>query len=216
MYLKSLAELGGERTPVPVARLAARLGVSAVSAGEMLKRLADERLVERRPYKGVLLTDAGGRLANGVIRRQRLWECFLVERLGLDWATSVDLACDLEHATAPEVSRSLARFLGYPSACPHGNPIPDEDGRAAPPAGATLASMPAGAVARIAQVLPESSQVLAYLQARGIRPGQPVRVLEAAPLGGPLTIQVGAAEVALGLALAELVLVETADPGEWD
>ena len=86
MYLKTVAELGGEHGPVPIGRVAKRMGVSPVSANEMMKRLGEQRLIQHQMYKGVSLTDDGRRLANSVIRRQRLWECFLVDHLKLDWA----------------------------------------------------------------------------------------------------------------------------------
>ena len=96
MYMKSVAELGGDEFPVPIGRVAERLGVSPVSANEMMKRLADQDLIVHQPYKGVTLTDSGRELANSVIRRQRLWECFLIDYLHLDWAKAYDLACVLK------------------------------------------------------------------------------------------------------------------------
>jgi DtxR family Mn-dependent transcriptional regulator len=208
MYLKSLAELGGETSAVPIPQVAERLSVSAVSASEMIKRLAEEQLIEYLPYRGVLLTPAGRRLANDVIRRQRLWECFLVEHLEMDWAGSVDLACDLEHATAAEVSERLAAFLGHPAVCPHGNPIPDEQGESPPISARPLSGLEVGRPAVIRAIVPENREVLSYLGGRGLRPGRPILVLDAAPFKGPLTLRVADAEIALGLALAELVLVE--------
>jgi DtxR family Mn-dependent transcriptional regulator len=219
MYLKTIAELGGESGPVPIGRVAERLGISPVSANEMMKRLAEYDYIDHLPYKGVTLTEEGQNMANSVIRRQRLWECFLVDRLKMDWARSYELACDLEHATAPQVTDALAEFLDYPATCPHGNSIPDHAGRMydAPPI--SLAEINAGESARIRAVAPESSDVLAYLAERDLLPGRRVTVVEAAPLEGPLTLQVSepadedvtTREVVLGMALANLVLVETVD-----
>jgi DtxR family Mn-dependent transcriptional regulator len=212
MYLKTVAELGGEHGPVPIGRVAERLGVSPVSANEMMKRLGEQQLIEHQMYKGVSLTDDGRRLANSVIRRQRLWECFLVGHLNLDWAKVHDLACDLEHATSPEVTEALAHYLGDPSRCPHGNPIPDPDGAVGQEDDLTLSRLKVGQSGRIRAIVPESSELLAYLAERGLFPGQSLTVVEAAPLNGPLTILVGDSQdqpqVALGLALAELVQVD--------
>lgn len=212
MYLKTVAELGGERGPVPIGRVAERLGVSPVSANEMMKRLGEQQLIQHQMYKGVSLTDDGRRLANSVIRRQRLWECFLVDHLEMDWAKVHDLACDLEHATSSEVTEALAHYLGNPSRCPHGNPIPDPNGEIRPEDDLTLSRLKVGQSGRIRAIVPESSELLAYLAERGLLPGQSLTVIEAAPLKGPLTLQIGDSQeepqVALGLALAELVQVD--------
>ena len=212
MYLKTVAELGGEHGPVPIGRVAERMGVSPVSANEMMKRLGEQRLIQHQMYKGVSLTDNGRRLANSVIRRQRLWECFLVDHLKLDWARVHDLACDLEHATATEVTEALAQYLGNPGRCPHGNPIPDRDGEVGQENDLTLSRLKVGQSGRIRAIVPESSELLAYLAERGLIPGQSLTVLEAAPLKGPLTLRVGDSQeepqVALGLALAELVQID--------
>lgn len=212
MYLKSLAELGGEQTAVPIVRVAERLSVSTVSANEMMKRLALQGLIKHLPYKGIILTKAGNSLANSVIRRQRLWECFLVDHLKLSWDDSFDLACDLEHATAKEVTEALVLFLGDPKFCPHGNPIPDAKGNISAPALLPLSQLKIRDSAVIRAITPENSEVLAYFFERKIVPGTPFVLVEIAPLEGPLTIELNIADkttyVALGLNLATLVLVE--------
>lgn len=208
MYLKSLAELGGDRDPVPIGRVAERLGVSPVSANEMMKRLGQQGLVEHLPYKGVSLTPDGRTMAHSVIRRQRLWECFLVDHLKLDWAVAYDQACDLEHATGPAVVEALADYLGQPSTCPHGNPIPGPDGQVVPAGGRSLAELAIGQSGLVRAIMPETGEVLGYLGQRGIRPGQKVTVLESAPLQGPLTVRAGDETIVLGLNLATLVLVD--------
>jgi DtxR family Mn-dependent transcriptional regulator len=209
MYLKSVAELGGTEEPVPIGRVAERLGISPVSASEMMRRLGEQGFIEHRPYKGVTLTGDGRRLAHSVIRRQRLWECFLVDQLKLDWARAYELACSLEHATEPEVVEALAVYLNHPDRCPHGNPIPGPAGEIAPTETAPLDSLSVGRQGEILAILPENGEVLAYLDDKGIRPGQRLKVVEAAPLEGPLTLEIeGRADrVALGLGLAALVLV---------
>lgn len=221
MYLKTVAELGGVSEPVPIGRVAERLGISPVSANEMMKRLGENDYIDHLPYKGVTLTANGRRLANSVIRRQRLWECFLVEQLKIDWAKAYELACDLEHATAPEVTEALAAFLDHPATCPHGNLIPNPAGQVRDALPVALAELNAGESACIRAVAPESSDVLAYLAERGLLPGRQVTVTEAAPLQGPLTLQVtepvgeagSGREVVLGMALAQLVLVEATARG---
>ncbi|MEW6404108.1 MAG: metal-dependent transcriptional regulator [Chloroflexota bacterium] len=208
MYLKAMVELNGQE-PVAIGRLAERLNVTPVSANEMVKRMDEQGLVKHTPYKGVTLTAKGREVACNVLRRQRLWECFLYEHLKIEWARLYELACSLEHATAPEVTEALAVFLGDPKTCPRGNPIPASDGTFAPLDGILLSEAAIGATVHVLAVNATATDVLVYLQERGILPGSELTILEAAPLQGPLTLRVGEKEIALGLSLAEFVIVRT-------
>ena len=205
MYLKAMAEFGDR--DVAIARLAQRLSVTPVSANEMIKKLGEQGLVSHTPYKGVNLTKKGREAACNVLRRQRLWEVFLYKHLKIEWAKIYELACSLEHATAPEVTDSLADFLGHPKTCPRGNPIPDEKGEFTPLNAVTLREVQIGQTVTVLAINATSTEVLKYLQDRHLLPGQEVTLLEAAPMDGPLTLQVDEKEVALGLLLAEHVLV---------
>jgi DtxR family Mn-dependent transcriptional regulator len=206
MYLKAMAELGDR--DVTIASLAERLGVTNVSANEMVRRLGDQGLVTHAPYKGVTLTKKGREVASNVIRRQRLWERFLYDHLKIEWALVYEFACSLEHATAPEVTEALAEFLHHPKTCPRGNPIPDAKGRFTPLAGRSLSEVAVGESTVVLAVKATATDVLKYLQEKKIMPGQKIKVLEAAPLQGPLTVLSGGKEVALGLPLAQFVIVE--------
>jgi len=206
MYLKAMSELGDRE--VAIARLAERLRVTTVSANEMMKRLGEQGLVSHMPYKGVTLTKKGREAASNVIRRQRLWECFLYDHLNIEWAKVYELACSLEHATAPEVTEALAEFLEHPQTCPRGNPIPDENGLFTPLNGVPLSEVDVGKTVKVLAVNATATDILKYLQEKNILPGQKLKILEAAPLKGPLTLNVNGKEVALGLSLAEFVIVE--------
>jgi DtxR family Mn-dependent transcriptional regulator len=205
MYLKAMLEMS-DREPATVSRLAERLGVTAVSANEMVRKLGEHGLVKHTPYKGVSFTGKGREVACSVMRRQRLWEVFLFDHLKIEWAKIYELACSLEHATAPEVTAALADFLGNPTTCPRGNPIPAADGSFAPLDGIPLSEAVVGDALRVVAVNATSTDVLKYLQDRDILPGSEIKVIEAAPLQGPLTIGVGGKEVALGLQTADFVL----------
>ena len=208
MYLKAMAELGNRGT-VAIGRLAERLSVTPVSANEMVKRLGEQGWVTHTPYKGVTLTKKGREAASNVIRRQRLWECFLYDHLKIEWSKVYELACSLEHATAPEVTGALADFLGNPKTCPRGNPIPNEDGAFAPLDGIPLSEVVVGETVKVLAVNATATDVLKYLQERNVLPGHEIEVIEAAPLQGPLTLRVdGKREVALGLSMTEFVIVQ--------
>jgi DtxR family Mn-dependent transcriptional regulator len=208
MYLKTLATLGGGSEPVPIARIAERLDITTVSANEMVQRLARESLVAHQPYKGVTLTEAGRNLAHNVIRRERLWERFLVDRLKLDWALAHEWACQLEHATAPEVIDALDAFLDYPARCPQGNPIPRAGQALEATPGPLLSELAVGQTARLLAFEDESADVLSYLQKRSLALGSIVKVTEIAPKHGPLTLALAEREVVLGVNLAASIRVE--------
>ena len=206
MYLKAMSELGDR--DVAIARLAERLSVTHVSANEMMRRLGEQGLVTHTPYKGVTLTKKGREVASNVIRRQRLWEVFLYEHLNIEWSKVYELACSLEHATAPEVTEALAEFLKHPKTCPRGNPIPDVKGVYTPLEGIALSEVKVGTTVTVLAVDATATDVLRYLQEKNVLPGQKLKVIEAAPMDGPLTVSVGGKEVALGLSLAEFVIVK--------
>lgn len=208
MYLKAMVELSGAEA-VMIGRLAERLNVTPVSANEMVRRLGEQGLVSHKPYKGVTLTEKGNEVACNVIRRQRLWECFLYDHLKIEWSQVYEFACSLEHATAPQVTEALANFLGNPKTCPRGNPIPDKNGSFIPFDGVLLSKAKVGENVTVLAVNAIATDVLKYLQEKNILPGQKITVIEAAPLQGPLTLKVGSKEVALGLSLAEFVIVKS-------
>jgi DtxR family Mn-dependent transcriptional regulator len=211
MYLKAMIEMS-DHEMVAVGRLAERLGVTPVSANEMVRKLSEVGLVTHTPYKGVALTEQGHEAACNVMRRQRLWECFLYQHLKIEWARLYELACSLEHATAPEVTEALSVFLGDPKTCPRGNPIPAADGSFTPLDGVPLSEAGVSERVRVLAVNATATDVLMYLQERDILPGRDLTILEASPMQGPLTLRVegeaGGKEVALGLSVAEFVIVK--------
>ncbi len=207
MYLKALVELSAVESPT-VSRLAGRLGVTQVSANEMVRRLSGQGLMTHTPYKGVNLTRKGLQIGSNVMRRQRLWECFLYDHLRIEWARLYELTCDLEHATAPEVTEALAEYLNHPRHCPHGNPIPDSGGKFEPLIGIPLSQLELGGSADILAVQESRTEVLEHLSLHSLLPGQHVTMMEAAPLQGPITLRMGVLDIALGLQLADLILVK--------
>lgn len=212
MYLKTIAELANEREPVPVTSVADRLGISTVSASEMIHRLEGRKFVKHRPYKGVYLTKEGRREANGVIRRQRLWECFLNDALGIPWEHVHDFACQLEHATDPVVTEALADFLKHPATCPHGNPIPTVDGEMPALEGVPLVNLEPGEKGVILRIHPVSEELVKHLDDRGISPGREIEVTEIAPFNGPQSIEIGNEVHVLGREVAAHVMIrQTAD-----
>lgn len=207
MYLKTVRELANGEGLVPISALAKQLGVSAVSATEMVHRLQEQGYVEHQPYKGIQLTEKGSRQAAQVVRSHQLWECLLVDKLKMSWVDAHDHACRLEHATDEAVTLALDAFLGHPQRCPHGNPIPRSDGLAPVRAMAPLSNLQVGEAAVVEAIFPEHNELLAYVEELGLRPGREVVLEEIAPFGGPLMVRVAGKLVPLGKEAALHVLV---------
>lgn len=218
MYLKSLAMLGGADRAVPAAMLADRLEVSAVAANEMLHRLIRLELVHHEPYRGYGLTEAGRAAAWDVIRRERLWECFLVDHLRLDPASAVAAACLLEHATTPEVIDALDAFLGTPPTCPQGQPIPRDAGDRVHWDGRTLADAEPGEALRLVAFGEDDPEVLAWLHRGGLAVGTTVVVVDVAPQHSTTTVRHRGGSLVVGRAIADAVQVTAAadDAGRVD
>lgn len=208
MYLKSINELMDESGVVPISALADRLGITAVSASEMIRRLQEQRLVDHRPYKGVALTASGRRLATSILRRQRLWECFLSDQLGLPWERLYDLACQLEHAAGPEVTEALAELLGHPATCPHGNPIPSPEGEWEPALDRPLSQLEPGDEATIRRVAAIGSAPLHYLAQHGLLPGTRITLEAIEPTDQLRRLRTARGEVVIGSQMARQIHVD--------
>lgn len=122
-YIKSIYELGGEKNRIGTKEIASALKISQPSVSEMLKKLVEEDYIEYQIYKGVMLTEKGGREARAIKKRHLLWEVFLVEKLGYDWEDVHEEAEILEHITSPKLEKMLEKYLDYPKVCPHGTSL---------------------------------------------------------------------------------------------
>lgn len=124
-YLRTIYDLAtSAEIPVPISTLANQLDVSNVSATETVHRLEEKQLLVHHPYKGVVLTAEGTRIALTRIRHHHLWECFLTDELGLPLEQVATAASKLQHATTSAVAEALSAHLNHPTCCPHGQPIP--------------------------------------------------------------------------------------------
>jgi DtxR family Mn-dependent transcriptional regulator len=126
IYLLTERHNGNE---VSTNQLAEHTQTKAASVSDMLRKLAEKNYINYRKYQGVTLTEAGEQIALGVIRKHRLWEVFLVEKLGFGWDEIHDIAEQLEHIDSKELTKRLDDFLGNPQFDPHGDPIPDAKGK---------------------------------------------------------------------------------------
>ncbi|MEO6858950.1 MAG: metal-dependent transcriptional regulator [Solirubrobacteraceae bacterium] len=193
--------------PVTTTALATRLGVTVASASGMVKRLHELGLVSHQPYRGVSLTDAGGRLALEVIRHHRLLELYLVESLGVPWDRVHQEAEVLEHVLSEELEELIAAKLGDPTHDPHGDPIPTRELTIEEMETQSLESLAAGTRGVFARVSDSDSGMLRYLAERGIAPGEEMEVVERQPFGGPVFVRFGDEIHPLGGELAQAMRV---------
>lgn len=204
-YLESIYKLNLRGGRVIAARLAEDLGVSAPTVTEMLRRLREGGYVHSEGEKEIRLTEAGIGAAEVLVRRHRLSERLLTDILGMPWSQAHEEACKFEHVISAEVEARLARVLGHPSTCPHGNPIPGSGGEGEELV--RLSDTPVGALGELRCVEAEDQELLSYVERLGLLPGAMVEVLGYAPLEGPIELQVGGERVTVGLAAAERLLV---------
>jgi DtxR family Mn-dependent transcriptional regulator len=210
-YAKAIYQLQARgEGPVGTGAVAARLGVAPASASAMLKRLADDGLVEHAPYRGVRLTDRGEQLALEVIRHHRLIELFLAEVLGMPWDRVHEEAEVLEHHISEELEELIAVKLGQPARDPHGDPIPSRDLEVAADETVALSELDVGAKGIFERVSDRDPEMLRYLDSRGIRPGAGIAVTAREPFEGPIAVTVEGAAHSLGIPLARRMRVSAA------
>lgn len=213
-YLKAIYKLEEAGRPVTTSALAEAMDVAAASATGMVKKLAGLRLLRHNPYQGVTLTRAGRKVALEVIRHHRLVELYLAEALGYTWDKVHEEAERLEHVISEEFEEKIFEALGRPTRDPHGEPIPDKDGRLAAGIQARLSDMEPGESGVIRQVSDSTAEMLRYLGTRGLVPDTAFEVLDKAPFNGPITLKTGETSHVLGRDLAAHIRVETRAEGE--
>ena len=207
-YAKAIYQLQSEgEGEVGTGSVAERLGVTPASASAMLKRLADEGLVEHAPYRGVRLTPQGEQLALEMIRHHRLIELFLAEVLGMPWDRVHEEAEVLEHHISEELEELIAAKLGQPLRDPHGDPIPSRELEMAEDDSVPLEQLEPGQGAVFERISDRDGAMLRYLGERGIHPGVRLAVVGREPFGGPLSVEVAGEVHALGGELIERMRV---------
>ena len=195
---------------VSTTALAERLSVTAASASSMVKKLSEMGLVEHERYRGVRLTSKGVKVALEVLRHHRLLEVYLAEELGVPWDRVHDEAEVLEHVLSEELEALIAAKLGHPTRDPHGDPIPTVDGHIDESPTSALNDLAPGDGGVFVRVSDSDPEMLRYLAARGIAPGDRFEVVEKQPFDGPLFARFGDDVHVLGGALAAAMRVEVA------
>lgn len=209
-YLKAIYKLlekgGGE---VSTNAIAARVNTKAASVTDMLKKLSDKKLINYKKYQGVTLTRKGELIALNIIRKHRLWECFLVEKLNFEWDEVHDVAEQLEHIRSEKLISSLDNYLGNPKFDPHGDPIPDSDGKITNARSALLSTLKVNSMCIMTGVVDHSPAFLQYLKTTGITLGNKIHIKQKIEFDGSLIITVnGVGKIQISNEVAKNILIK--------
>jgi DtxR family Mn-dependent transcriptional regulator len=208
-YLKTLFQLEeGAVKKVNNVALSKALGLNPATVLEMVRKMKERELVVLLPGKTLQLTETGKKRALQIIRRHRLWEVFLVKKLGYKWNEVHDLAEQLEHIESNEMVKRLEAYLEYPSVDPHGDPIPDETGKVKKPKTQALSSAPLKKKATVISLADSSNEFLQYMDKVGISIGDSLEVLEVEAFDGSMTLQLGKTRVTVSQEAASNILVK--------
>ena len=189
-YIKSIYHLQQDTGLVNTNSLAAEMQTRPASVTDMLKKLKTKKLLQYEKYKGFKLNEAGKKAALDVVRKHRLWEFFLVEKLQFDWDKVHSIAEELEHISSKELVQRLDNFLGNPSFDPHGDPIPDKHGKIPVINQQSLSDIPLKKNVTVSSVSNQTPQMLEMLKHYNIALGTSITVLKHFEFDGSLEIKV--------------------------
>jgi DtxR family Mn-dependent transcriptional regulator len=189
-YIKSIYHLQQYAESVTTNALADHIKTKPASVTDMLKKLQLKNLLNYNPYKGFRLSKEGNKAALNIIRRHRLWEYFLVNQLQFNWEEVHDVAEQLEHVISRKLVDKLDAFLGYPKFDPHGDPIPDGNGKINYQQQMPLVNLPLNTMAIITSVQNQSSDLLAFLSNRDMHIGTKVEVKQKLNFDNSLEVKI--------------------------
>jgi len=208
-YLKIIYHLSlNTESTVQTNAIAERIQTKAASVTDMIKKLADKQLVDYKKYQGVKLTDSGKAAAINIVRRHRLWEVFLVEKLNFKWDEVHDIAEELEHIKSPELIERLDEFLAFPKNDPHGDPIPDKNGKLDNTIFIKLSKLKIGDKGLIMGVSEHSSLFLQHLEKLGLTLGKQIKITEITDFDGSVELNVENKQISVSREVAKHILIK--------
>ncbi len=212
-YLKAIYHLSdGGAQLVNTNALSESMQTTPASTNDMVKRLAQKKLIGYQKYKGASLLPNGKAIALKIIRKHRLWEVFLVEKLDFKWDEVHEIAEQLEHIQSPILIQRLDAFLGRPTIDPHGDPIPDEHGEMKQTIKAPVSNLDIGTKGLIVAVSNDDSSLLKHLDSIGIKLGAKIRILNRMEFDGSVAVKVDEQqEQFISKIIAENILITVLD-----
>ncbi|WP_028296038.1 metal-dependent transcriptional regulator [Olivibacter sitiensis] len=209
-YLKALLHITTEKDGQQEAGtnlIAAQLQVRPATATDMLKKLKEKELVEYERYGKVTLTEKGRKLATEVVRKHRLWETFLYDKLGFSWDEVHEVAEQLEHVKSDKLIERLDKFLGYPSFDPHGDIIPKVNGQIVPSGRKSLSQAAVANTYKVKGVQDNSPTFLQYVAKLGIGINTSIKLLERFDFDGSVAIEVEGVRTSLSQKVADNIYI---------
>lgn len=208
-YLKALFNIANETGEVNVAELSKRLEIKMPTVTSMMKKLSKKKLVHYESYKPLQLTDKGKKEAGLIIRKHRLTEMFLVDKMKLGWEDVHDIAEQIEHIQSPVFFEKMDELLDYPKVDPHGSPIPDKNGKVVWKEYNKLSDCKVGETVKLAAVINTSSGFLKFLNTREMRLGLKIKIKSIEEFDKSITVSYGKHQAeALSNIVCERLLVE--------
>lgn len=209
-YLKAIYHLENKsQGVVSTNAIAEAMDTKPSSVTDMVQKLAEKEVLSYVKYKGTSLTEKGKKTAANVIRKHRLWEVFLVEKLDFHWDQVHDIAEQLEHVHSEELISRLDKFLGFPDFDPHGDPIPDKHGNVKPTEKKLLSELDKQQKGVCVGVKESDSDFLRYLDKKNITIGTKISVLGKEFFDGSMVIQVGRDQFFISKKIAENLYIQT-------
>jgi len=210
-YLAEIYRLQEDSPLVNTTSLAKRLDVSAPAVPRMLKRLRNAGYVEHKPYEGFALTELGREEALKELRRHRVLEVFLVNIMDFTWDETHDHAEELGRGLNDVIVRRMADMTGNPTRCPHGEPIPDEEGNMPNIQDICIINLGVGYKGEVSRVRTHEPEKLQYFASLGLIPGTKLEIVGRAPFNGPMRLRVNRDEIVLGVELTKSLWVSQED-----
>lgn len=206
-YLKAIYHLSLQSGSVSTNQIAASLSTKAASVTDMIKKLAEKELINYTKYQGVTLTATGEKIAISIIRKHRLWEYFLVEKLNFKWDEVHDVAEELEHISSKELVDRLDDFMGHPKYDPHGDPIPDRNGQFKTHELKPVSALSVNESGIISGVRDHSAAFLQYLEKTKLTIGKKIKIAEFNDYDHSVTLQVEDKRIHISREVANNLLI---------
>lgn len=203
-YLKAIYHLGKQgNEAVSTNAIAEHMDTKASSVTDMVKKLAEKDLANYKKYQGVSLTKLGRMTAASVVRKHRLWEVFLVEKLNFSWDEVHDVAEQLEHIKSEKLINELDSFLEFPTHDPHGDPIPDKHGSLVNNTSVSILEIGLGVEGTLTHVKDSSEIFLKYLDKNNLALGDRIRVIDIEPFDSSVKIETKTKQIIISKHVAE-------------
>lgn len=209
-YLKALFTLANKKGEVNVNDLSKRLQIKMPSVTSMMKKLAKKKLVNYESYKPLRLTEKGKKEAAAIIRKHRLTEMFLVQKMGFGWEDVHPIAEQIEHIQSPSFFEKMDELLGFPKLDPHGSPIPDKNGKMVWKEYTRLSECKTGATVKLSAVINTSAEFLKFLNSRELYLGLKLKIKSVESFDNTMIVSYGKhTSETLSHMVCERLLVET-------